>query len=113
MQIHCTAGTTTTNMVTDLPGYGMVWFHPNGITNILSLARVKAKYQVTYDSDGGNAFVVHRPGTGEQCFVQSPGGLYYFDVSTCKDSMVLVTTVANNKSKYSDDYARAVLARKL
>jgi len=56
---------------------------------------------VTYDSDNGNAFVMHQPGIGEQCFVKSPGGLYYFDISTCKESAVLVTTVANNKSKYS------------
>ena len=28
MKIHCNAGVSHTNKVGDLPGYGMVWFHP-------------------------------------------------------------------------------------
>jgi hypothetical protein len=44
MDIHCNAGVTSTDMVGDLPGYGKVWYHPNGIANILSLARVKDKH---------------------------------------------------------------------
>ena len=43
----------------DLPGYGTVWCHPEGIANILSLARVADKktegskdrlYRITHDS---------------------------------------------------------------
>ena len=30
MDINCNAGVTSTNMVGDLPGYGAVWYHPNG-----------------------------------------------------------------------------------
>ena len=41
MDIHCNAGVTSTSLVGELPGYGTVWYHPNGIANILSLARVK------------------------------------------------------------------------
>jgi hypothetical protein len=37
MDIHCNAGVTRTNLIGDLPGYGQVWYHPNGIANILSL----------------------------------------------------------------------------
>jgi hypothetical protein len=37
MDIHCNAGVSSTHMVGDLPGYGTVWFNPNGIANILSL----------------------------------------------------------------------------
>jgi len=44
MRIHCNASITTTTLMGDLPGYGKVWFHPQGIANILSLARVKEKY---------------------------------------------------------------------
>jgi hypothetical protein len=35
MTIHCNAGTTKTNLIGDLPGYGTVWYHPSGIANIL------------------------------------------------------------------------------
>jgi hypothetical protein len=37
MDIHCTTGITSTNLVRDLSGYGTVWYHPKGIANILSL----------------------------------------------------------------------------
>jgi hypothetical protein len=59
MHIHCNAGVAMTNWMGDLHGYGPVWFHKMGIANILSLARVKEKYQVTYNSANGKEFHVH------------------------------------------------------
>ena len=120
MFIHCTAGVAKTNLVGDLPGYGTVWYHPNGIANILSLSKVKEKYRVTYDSDNNNQFIVHRPDGTQRIFQQSSRGLYFLDTSlTCqpvngtKDT-VLVTTIADNASNFSNvDYSQAVLARKL
>ena len=50
MDIHCNAGVTSTNLVGDLPGYGTVWYHPNGIANILSLAKMQERgYHIKYD----------------------------------------------------------------
>jgi hypothetical protein len=40
MDIHCNAGVTSTNLAGDYPGYGTVWYHPNGIANIISLKRM-------------------------------------------------------------------------
>jgi len=60
MNIHCTAGVTTTDLVANLPGYGTIWFHTNGIANILLLSQVKERHSVTYDSTNGNAFLVHQ-----------------------------------------------------
>jgi hypothetical protein len=60
MGIHCNAGVTSTNLVGDLPRYGEVWYHPNGIANILSLARVKDIRRVAFDSTDGNQFVIHK-----------------------------------------------------
>ena len=40
LRIHSTGGISKTNLIGLLPGYGWVWFHPTGIANILSLARV-------------------------------------------------------------------------
>ena len=39
MDIHCNAGVTSTNLIGDLGGYGTVWYHPQGIANILSLSQ--------------------------------------------------------------------------
>eukprot|EP00536_Pseudo-nitzschia_multiseries_P013933 jgi/Psemu1/36916/gm1.36916_g len=39
MNIHCNAGVpTTTSLIADLPGFGVVWFYANGLANVLSLA---------------------------------------------------------------------------
>ena len=46
MELATQAGSITTNMVGDLPGYGTVWFHPNGIANILALVNVKKNHKV-------------------------------------------------------------------
>ena len=60
MKIHCNTGISCTNQVGDLPGYGTVWFHPHGITNILSLSCIKNKYCVTFDSAHDNSFIIHK-----------------------------------------------------
>jgi hypothetical protein len=112
MEIHCNAGVTSTDLIGDLPGYGPVWYHPNGIANILSLARVKEKHRVTFDSAGKNKFMVHKEDGTTRCFKQSQRGLYYLE--TGATSVALVHTVAENKSKYTNrDYSRATLARRI
>ena len=113
MDIHCNAGMTSTNLVGDLPGYGEVWYNPNGIANILSLCRVKERgFRVAYDSNTGNAFHVHKPDGTKRVFQQSKRGLYYMDTATT--GITLVNTVEDNKSNFSNiDYSRALLARKV
>jgi hypothetical protein len=113
MHIHCNAGVAITDMVGDLPGYGTVWYYPDGVANILSLSRVcEAGYKVVYDSTNGNKFMVSKPGGTIMQFNQSAQGLFYID--TKDNGMVFINTVADNKNKYTNrDYNRAVLARKI
>lgn len=55
--------TIKTNYVCHIKGFCQtVWFHPEYITNVLSLSLLKNKYRITYDSKKGGSFVVHRPG---------------------------------------------------
>ena len=117
MFIHCTAGAAKTNLIRDLPGYGTVWYHPNGIANILSLSKVKEKYRVTFDSDKNNQFIVHQTDGTQQVFQQSPRGLYFLDTSLAPQPVagangtVLITTEANKANSFSNaDYAQAMLA---
>ena len=76
LAILSTGGRTTTDLQEDLPGYGVVWFHPGGITNILSLSKVADKYRVSYDSTGENKFIVHLPGGEIRSFTQYKRGLF-------------------------------------
>jgi hypothetical protein len=49
-------------MTGELKGYGTEWYHPGGIANILSLARVHEKgNMLSYSSNCGNQFVVKKP----------------------------------------------------
>ena len=120
MFIHCTTGVAKTNLIGDLPGHGTVWYHPNGIANILSLSKVKEKYRVTFDSDINNQFIIRRTDGMQQIFQQSSRGLYFLDTSltpqpaTGTNGTVLVTTVADNANNISNaDYAQAMLAWKI
>ena len=112
IHIHCNAGITRTNLVGDLSGYGTVWYHPDGIANILSLAEVCKLFHVTYDSSQQNEFVVHKPDGTTKRFLQSDRGLYYLDTSA--KGITLINTVDDNKSKYTNtDYFDAQLAHRI
>jgi hypothetical protein len=114
MQLSTQAGSTTTNLVGELPGYGTVWFHPKGIANILALANVKKRHRITYDSNNGNEFLVHKDDGVVKVFKESGRGLYYLDTSPTAQHVALVTTVEKNESKFTNrDYVRAKLARKI
>jgi Reverse transcriptase (RNA-dependent DNA polymerase)/Zinc knuckle len=113
MIIHCNAGSTKTTLIGDLPGYGTVWYNPEGIANILSVARVVDRgYKVTYNSQDGNEFLLKGPDGSEVEFKQSEQGLFYIDMAT--KGSIFVNTVADNKSRYTRrEIARADLARRL
>ena len=114
LKIYSTGGSTTTDLIGFLPGYGWVWFYEKGIANILSLSRVKKKFRVTFDSADRNEFQVHLADGRKRIFKESKKGLYYSDMLATESSTVLVNTVDYNKSKYSSrDCSRAVNARKL
>jgi hypothetical protein len=116
MVIRCTAGTASTDMVGNLSGYGDVWYHKNGIANILSLSQVcKKGYKVTFSSDCDNRFTVEKHDGTIKMFKQSPQGLYYLDTASAKnDELIFITTVDDKASKYTNkDYSHAYLACRL
>jgi hypothetical protein len=86
MQLATQAGSTTTNWMANVPNYHRpVWFHPDGIINILSMVSMIAKYRVTYNSHQGdhpNQFCVHKDNGGIRKFQQSRRGLYYLVYTT-------------------------------
>ena len=47
---------------------GMLWYHPEGIANILSLHNVQKKYKVTYDSSLMTVFVVQKSDDTQHMF---------------------------------------------
>ena len=121
--ISCNAGVKTTNLMGELPGYGMVWFYPDGIANILWLSRVKDKFRVTYDSTVDNVFHVHKHDKILK-FREATRRLYYFDTYarfedfdvevSDSEGTVLINTVEENASRFSAyDFNKAQQARQL
>jgi hypothetical protein len=114
INIHCNAGCVTIGMVADLDGFGLVWFHPRGIANCLSLALVSDVYRVTLDTAVAQAFFVHKPDGSTRRFDRVSCDLYASDVSDDNGAVLAITTVDGQKRKYSDlDVRRATAARKL
>jgi Reverse transcriptase (RNA-dependent DNA polymerase) len=115
MSIRCNAGVSVASQLGDLDGYGTVWYNPNGIANILSLARVQEKYRVTYDSEQGGEFIVQKQDGSMRNFKRSTGGLFFLDTKR-KDngSTLLMNTVEGNKSQFTNrEIQSATLARRI
>ena len=97
--IHTQAGVVVTNQQGYLSGCGWVWYLEHGIADILALKNVKKRYRVTYDSQNGNDFVVHKDDGEPRRFKESKHGLYYMDIAV--QGVTLVNTNKENKSRYT------------
>jgi hypothetical protein len=80
LTIHTQTGKAVTRLKGTVPGYGLVWFCPDGIANILSLANVAKTMNVKFDSSNGNQFEVTKADGKKRIFTQSEHGLYYYDM---------------------------------
>jgi hypothetical protein len=106
-----------------LPNFGPVWYHPDSVANILSMAAVSKTCRVTMDTQAESAILVHRNNKSVLRFVQCPSGLYYHNVDTNNKIapqpylFSFVNTVAKNKSLFTTreikgaDRARALQRR--
>jgi Reverse transcriptase (RNA-dependent DNA polymerase) len=90
--------------------FGPVWYNPESIANVLSLAQVRLVRRVTMDTDVQPAFHVHKlDGTGSTVFTEHESGLYLYDASTNVDkhskapvvAYSCLQTVAHNKTKFT------------
>ena len=101
MRINCNAGSTVTDLIGDLVGFGEVWFIPNGIANVISLGKVSDFCRVTMDTDIDNAMYIHRRDGGVRRFGRSSDNLYYCDLRDQSGSILTIATVKGNREKYS------------
>ena len=91
----------TTKFRGHLSRYGWVWFHPDGIANVLSLSRVKDKHRVTVYSATDNCVRVHNDKHEISKFKEATKRLYYFDtVDRDVEETMLITTIEDNKRNY-------------
>mmetsp|Transcript_36995 Transcript_36995/g.52267 ORF Transcript_36995/g.52267 Transcript_36995/m.52267 type:complete len:1117 (-) Transcript_36995:618-3968(-) len=114
LKLHCNGGHAITHLKGHLAGYGWVWYMPNAIANILSLAHVKRKYKVQYDSSNNDGFTVTSKDGKITKFKEHKSGLFYHDTSAYETGFVMMVTVKGKQSQYvKRDVDRAVFARRL
>ena len=82
-----------------------VWYNPNCLANILSLAIVSDAYRVTLDTEIENALQVHISEHHVIKFHRVNSGLYAFDansvdMSKLRTAFSFLSTVASNKQQF-------------
>jgi len=118
LSLTTNAGVLTTTKKADVPGWGEVWFNPEAVTNIFSLAHMVDRYPVTYDAAKEDAFIVHLPHQQVK-FNRDPSGLYvYKPPNVAKPPTEVdaqfINTLEENKTFYTQrQFERAKRAREL
>jgi hypothetical protein len=56
MILKTNGGDLVTNLKADVVDFGEVWYNPNSVTNIFSMAEMESKYKITYNP---GEFIVH------------------------------------------------------
>ena len=114
LHLRTNGGTLITNMQGYLKSIGWVWYHPNAITNVLSLAKVKEHYPVIFDSRKDNVFHVLTDNMSSIDFQQNKEGLYIYDLSKrIQPNFTFIQSVKENASFYTKrQYERALETQK-
>jgi hypothetical protein len=83
-------------------------YNPKGVANILSLNSVKRHYHVTYDSDGGDTFVVTDDKGRKLHFTPTKKGLYALrGPSSGEQQWSFLNTVADQRDIYTKREVKA------
>lgn len=111
MTVHTNGGSLSTTQKGTFDGYGEVWYHPDAMSNILSVKNVKKQFRITYDSEGKDRFTVHKDNR-QIHFDCSNNGLYFHDFNN--RNITLVNTIEEKKEGFSKrQVEQAKLAKKL
>ena len=99
LQLSTNGGVLTTNMKGTFPGHGLVWCHPQAITDILSQSRVEdLGYNITCRR---GSCKVSGP-KGHVIFKRIPEGLCALQLNKLtNDGVTLVQTIEANKHGFS------------
>jgi hypothetical protein len=114
-------GHQLTSQMGTVPNFGKVWYNPNSIANILSLAEVRKSSRVTMDSSSDVAFHIHLlDGSGYTRFKEHESGWKspYESTTTNDNEQVIgylyLQTVAENKKAFTKRQIEAAdMARQL
>ena len=78
MAICCNADVVHTPLSGVVSGFEQekMWYHPQGIANVISLYLTRKNFHIAYNSQDGNVFRLHKPDGSYHEFRGSDRGLY-------------------------------------
>jgi len=123
LKVHTNGGTQFSSLIGDT-SFGEVWYNPNSLANILSMAAVRKQYRITMDRSVEAAMYGHRKDGTMMKFKEFAPGLYYYDADKSNSSNSTVTNYSHhttfvqsfkqNKEKFTNHKIQgADAARKL
>ena len=104
LRLITNGGEQISTLVGDLPNFGTVWYNPNSLANILSMADVRKRCRITMDSEKEAAILGHRTNRSVMKFSEFNSGLYYYDADKHSNPTVnnycFTQTVEKNKKMF-------------
>jgi len=108
LKVHTHGGTQISSLVGDIKNFGPVWYNPDSLANIFSLAAVRKLRRITMDMSVEAALCVHRSDGLIMKFIEYRSGLYYHNAAVTvqpnSNANVIdysfVSTVTNNKAQF-------------
>jgi hypothetical protein len=79
LRVHTNGGTQLSNLMGHFKKFGEVWFNPQSLANILSMAEVSCICRITMDSAIEPAMTVNCTDGSLMKFQEYKTGLYYYD----------------------------------
>ena len=104
MTVITNGGFQSSTQIGEIANFGTVWYNPDSIANILSLAEVRKVCRVTMDTAVEPAICVHRANGKIMKFIEFSSGLYFHDPKAAtvpKTNYTFVATVAENKKLFT------------
>lgn len=103
LRLNTNGGVLTANHIGDLPGFGVVWYCPHSLANILSLSQVKKVCRVRMDSSNETAFLVTKHDGKVVKFDEDDTGLHYLNTKNKNEleDYCFVLTVQGQKEKFT------------
>jgi hypothetical protein len=113
LRVHTNSGVQVSSQKGTVKNFGDVWYNPDSLANILSMAAVRKICRITMDSSVEAAMNVHRVDGSIMKFREFKSGLYYYDVAGPKTDQtdpnfsstpannLFLSTVAGNKASFT------------
>jgi hypothetical protein len=110
LKVFTNGGCQDSHLLGNIPSFGTVWYNPNSLANILSLAVVRKNNRVMMDTAVEPALCVHLANGSVIKFTKYSTGLYFHDarapkVATSTSESVIaysfLNTVEHNKKQFT------------